>query len=307
MDDIDHTIALNTEPANEEEDSNANPANDVNSNVCSSFKEYCSNIYFVTELLLCILLAGLGHNAPKLIFQMSLIQREIPYQQTANGDIILDQYINRELTQQETIPDWLLVLLCAIIPFFIMLLFSFFLGYKHDLHSSACFFLFALGSSEFITNFVKLYVGYWRPNFYNYCGFNADNMDCEAENENASNDARKSFPSGHASGSFCGMTSITLFFLGKIGLFCSHHYSFRLESSRSSSRRMDLVFSSRNNEVTASILFKRRIMSMIATSPMFLAVFIAASRVHDDMHHPADVVAGAVIGMCCAIFSYRLW
>merc|ERR1712154_517928 len=45
---------------------------------------------------------------------------------------------------------------------------------------------------------------------------------------------------------------------------------------------------------------KKRLFSMLSVLPIFLGIFIAASRVHDDMHHPADVVGGSVIGIGCA-------
>ena len=40
---------------------------------------------------------------------------------------------------------------------------------------------------------------------------------------------------------------------------------------------------------------------------MALALFIAASRVHDNMHFPADVVGGAVLGTAIAIYVNSLW
>lgn len=246
-------------------------------------KRYWSDPYLVAELVACICFGVLGHFAPDMIFQMSLHEREIPYQITANGDVILDQYINRPLVDHDTIPDWLLVVLAFILPLVVVIAVGTIGKTKHDVHSGVCALFFIVGSTEFITNFVKIYAGYFRPNFYEYCEFSADDMACASDRL----DPRKSFPSGHASGSFCGMTMLTQYFFGKIGL---HR------------RVVDEL--SDNTHVS---LMQKRFFSILAGSPMFLAVFISSSRVHDDMHHPADIVGGALIGICCAIFGYGLW
>ena len=51
----------------------------------------------------CLIQISLGHIAPEKIFKLSLFMREVPYQITANGDVILDQCINRPLFKKETI------------------------------------------------------------------------------------------------------------------------------------------------------------------------------------------------------------
>jgi membrane-associated phospholipid phosphatase len=40
---------------------------------------------------------------------------------------------------------------------------------------------------------------------------------------------------------------------------------------------------------------------------MGVAVFVAASRVADNKHHPADVVGGAVLGTSVSLFVHSLW
>ena len=255
------------------------------SSLSDSFKGYITSPYLVAELAVCTFYVGIGHFAPDKIFQLELHERDIPYQMTANGDIILDQYINRPLTENETIPDWLLIVLTFFLPFLIIAVAGVTSLVKNDLHSGVCSLFFAIGSTEFITSFVKLYAGYFRPNFYSYCDFSEDTFTCNSDSPTP----RKSFPSGHASIAFCSMTLLTLFFYGNIGLH----------------RRLSPLCP--REQRSAADYCKKRILSVIAALPMFLAVFIAASRVHDDMHHPADVVGGAVIGISCALFGYGLW
>ena len=239
-----------------------------------------SQWFMLAEMLFCFLFLGLGHSAPKIIFQIRLFERTIPYQVTENNEVIYDQYINRPLVEKETVPDWVLVAVFGVLPLFIIIGFAYKSAAKYDINSGVCSYCFAIASSEFITNFVKLYAGYFRPNFYSYCEFSEDDFGCELDGS----EPRKSFPSGHASLSFCSMTFLTLYFYGKIGLH-------------------------RRSPCPSSIVefSKRRMLSAIITLPIFLAVFVAASRVRDDYHHPADVVGGSLIGLVCAWNAYGLW
>jgi membrane-associated phospholipid phosphatase len=263
-------------------------ANGNRSSISEAFRMYIANPYLVSELLACVLCVGLGHIAPEKIFKLSLFMREVPYQITANGDVILDQYINRPLFKKESITNMMVVVIAMVLPFVIILITGLMSKIRNDLHSGICALLFAGGSTLFFTSFLKVYVGYFRPNFFNYSNFDVDSMACGSD----SDDARRSFPSAHASYSFCGMTMLTLFFFGKIGL---HRGLFPHD---------DLLQQSMYDEAT---YFKKRILSIFAGSPMFLATFIATSRIRDDMHHPADVVGGAMIGIACAVFAYGLW
>ncbi len=129
-------------------------------------------------------------------------------------------------------------------------------------------------------------------------------MECESNDDGALSESRKSFPSGHSSFAFMGMTMLTLFFLGKIGFYrtCTSSSTFCAPNSPSRDMNTDM-----NMNMNTNFIFKRRLLTIVGTSPMLLAIYIAASRVHDDYHHPADVVAGSMIGLICSGFSYSLW
>jgi membrane-associated phospholipid phosphatase len=45
----------------------------------------------------------------------------------------------------------------------------------------------------------------------------------------------------------------------------------------------------------------------VTLPPMFVAFFTAASRVHDNWHHPSDVIAGALIGIASSTFGFRVF
>lgn len=275
-----------TERLNATENSNHSSQDSFTFNICY----YLSNKMLVSELVACLVIAALGHIAPTHIFRMSIYQRDVPYLMTENGDVILDQYINRPKVESETVSDAVLILVAIVAPIVITLS----TGYlsrvhrMYEMHSSFCALLFALGSCMFLTNMIKLYCGYFRPNFYNLCEFDTDTMECQGDSSSLAQ-SRKSFPSGHASTSFCGMTFLTLLFLGRVGLH----------------NRCDRNGDKWNMSTLQTM--KRRWLSILVSTPLLIALFIAVSRVHDDMHHPADVAFGSMIGCFTSYFAYGLW
>jgi len=46
------------------------------------------------------------------------------------------------------------------------------------------------------------------------------------------------------------------------------------------------------------------LLTMLCLGPTLVAAWVAASRVHDNAHHPADVVGGAVVGGGAAVLWY---
>ncbi|KAG5415812.1 hypothetical protein IGI04_003379 [Brassica rapa subsp. trilocularis] len=81
----------------------------------------------------------------------------------------------------------------------------------------------------------------------------------------------KSFPSGHTSWSFAGLTFLACYLSGKIKVF----------DRRGHVAKLCLVF-----------------------LPILVAVLIGISRVDDYWHHWTDVFAGTIIGTFVASFSY---
>lgn len=87
---------------------------------------------------------------------------------------------------------------------------------------------------------------------------------------------RYSFPSGHSSMSFSGMVFICLYLFAKFRIWGSKH-----------------------THCYAKVC--------LLTSPMLLAFFVAISRTMDYHHHFADIIAGAIIGTGCTVYSYFLY
>ena len=223
----------------------------------------------------------LGKLVPFLFNSWYTWESPIPYQQTDSGDVLLELDLNHEFETSETVPDWLAVLLCILLPMLLFVIVGCKFGPPGDVHASLCFFFITLGLSWFLTDIMKIYTGQLRPNFYEMCNYNKNTRQCESNNPHLLTESRRSFPSGHASLAFASMTTLFLYFLGKVGIQRNVH-----------SKRITLL---------------TRLLYLLSFAPLLLAFFIAASRVHDFWHHPADVVAGSLIGVACSLCVHGMW
>ena len=146
-----------------------------------------------------------------------------------------------------------------------------------------------------VTDVLKVYVGRQRPHFYaacDYAGFASKGMDayleatsagapghlskCLADPSAYSPQALLSFPSGHASMSFCG--------LGFLGFYWAWAVS----------------------TASGPRAWWGQAASTAAAAPPFLgAALIACSRTRDGHHHFDDVAAGAALGCVIAAAGAR--
>ncbi|CAB9524536.1 phosphatidic acid phosphatase type [Seminavis robusta] len=216
-------------------------------------------------------------------------QRPIPIQTIGDGEALIDLTFDNEYHQNETVPGSLLAILCVGIPFVLFALMGTFLGPRGDAHAALCSYLLAMALKIFAVACIKNYAGYLRPNFYNMCQFNSKTLVCDDETTSA----RESFPSGHAATALSSMTLVALFFLGKV---------------RGGTRQRGVMLV---NDDPWSIIWTpslvSKLLAVLAVSPIMFGMLIAASRVRDGWHHPADVVCGGVVGVGCALFAHSLW
>ena len=233
------------------------------------------------ELVFCFFIFAFGKLLPLLWNLWYHWESPVPYQTTANGDILLELDLSYELLRKETIPDWLAAVLCVIIPLLLYSIIGFYWGPDGDVHASLCFFFVTVGLTWLLTDTIKTYAGQLRPNFYDMCEFNKDTLECETDSKHLLQESRRSFPSGHSSLAFGSMMTLSLYFLGKVGI--------------------------QRNMYSQVPSFRSKILYLLSSLPLLLAFFIATSRIHDFWHHPADVVGGALIGVACALFSHGMW
>ena len=159
------------------------------------------------------------------------------------------------------------------------------------MHKTVCVYGVAIGLTSLLTGSAKLYVGYLRPIFYDVCVPDDTYEHCSSGQDNG---ARKSFPSGHASISFCGLGLLSLYLeyrFGVSGLRMWHRDSVSGELIMTQKRAVRL----------------ERIKSILCYAPIVVAGFIATSRIVDNKHFPADVVGGSILGATVAKMLHCIW
>ena len=236
----------------------------------------------IAELLVSIACFILGRTIPQWLGIAYGWNGSAPYQETSNGDVLVDLELNFDLLPQ-TVPASMLLLIAVVLPLILLLVLGVCSGPSGDAHSGLCVYFLAVGMNSFVTDMMKNYCGKFRPNFYQMCAFDTNTKACGNDVVNA----HLSFPSGHSSLSFCAMTVISLYLLGKVGLHRMPPAGMVIKNYPS---------------------LKTKLLAWLSFAfPFSVAVFVAASRVHDYYHHPADIVTGAAIGTVCAHFATSLW
>ena len=181
------------------------------------------------------------------------------------------------------------------------------------IHKTICVYSVGFGITEVITCSVKYYVGYLRPIFLDICQpyYDASSSDGEGggggefrcTDEYEAKGARISFPSNHASGSFCGMLLLSLYLEHCFRTIITHP---TIATKKNLLRRNKLRRRQQQIQDHAKKGLQR-LVSLFCYTPMLFAVFIAASRVVDNRHFPADVVGGAVLGASIASLVFNIW
>jgi membrane-associated phospholipid phosphatase len=136
-------------------------------------------------------------------------------------------------------------------------------------------FFISCATNILLTDSLKRYVGRLRPNFYSICDFNDETHVCDAD-EHRESEGRMSFPSGHSSITSNGMTFLILYIL----------YTFPA--------RLTYPRYINNIIIYFSILL-----------PLCITFWVATSRLHDNWHHPSDILAGCIIGAISASIGFK--
>jgi len=239
-----------------------------------------AELFFGTSLMVFGLALELAGVAP--------YQRPIPAQQLQNG-VFFYNLANNEIYNGQTVPDALLIVLAVVVPLAIQLC----MPRKTDpldRHKTLCVYFTAVGITIILTNFVKLYAGYLRPIFLQGCAPDDNYENCTGKDRQM----RLSFPSGHASLSFCGLCVFSFYLEHRFGMSASRILLLNKENG-------ELMMACKQNSRYM------RMLSILCYSPVMLAIFIAASRVHDNMHFPADVVGGSLLGGSVALLVHQTW
>ncbi|KAH8926215.1 PAP2-domain-containing protein [Atractiella rhizophila] len=138
-----------------------------------------------------------------------------------------------------------------------------------------------------IVDMIKLMVGRLRPDFFGRCQWDFLEQVCTGDPAVVA-EGRKSFPSGHSSSTFTGVTIFVLFLAGKTKAF---------------------VPSVSIEDLHGPYLWRsaRLLRFGITISPFILSFYVAMSRIQDHVHHPEDVLVGSLIGVFIATVTYHLY
>lgn len=214
-----------------------------------------------------------------------------------------DLTLSYALTRPETIPIWLLFVLSISVPASFIVLGHLYHAYKRrgSFRTTLKSFLWcqlgvlqALAIVFSITNLLKTMTGRQRPNFFalcNYAGYNdaitsgdftsyfantvfgafGDLKKCQSDFSDVAESLR-SFPSGHSSISFAGMTFAALYLRASFGVVKGVHVSVR---------------------------------AILSSFPWILSAYIACSRVRDRWHNTDDVFIGSAIGLLSGFLAWQ--
>jgi len=145
-----------------------------------------------------------------------------------------------------------------------------------DCHFFLLGFLQTHGITLLATLAMKNAVGFYRPSAF-------ERID---EGKSGFNE---SYPSGHTSFSFAGLSFIAFFFAGKLGVF--------------SKAGLRLGFRKNKDDPFRGCF---AVAMIVVFLPIAVATFCGISRIFDYAHHPFDVNAGAAIGVSSSAFAYYL-
>ena len=109
-------------------------------------------------------------------------------------------------------------------------------------------------------------------------------------------DGFRSFPSGHASISFSGLTYLALLLASRLAVF---------DTSIRARRRANRWDPKRSPEYAVSTMGAWRVLLIIL--PLCVAMFVSSTRVTDYRHHYVDVLFGGAEGILMALFAYRFY
>lgn len=174
------------------------------------------------------------------------------------------------------VPTWALILI-TLSPFLFAIITSCIRPQRNWVRAWLHCYMCTQGMENVIVEFIKRYVGYWRPHAMFSCGYQL------GECLDAEGDLFQSFPSGHSSDSMAAMLNVTLMLLAFFQV-ATKSYRYMLGEQHTVDFRSFVI--------------------TLCCAPTIFGLWVCASRVHDMDHHPADVIAGAIIGGASALFWY---
>mmetsp|Transcript_2045 Transcript_2045/g.4681 ORF Transcript_2045/g.4681 Transcript_2045/m.4681 type:complete len:322 (-) Transcript_2045:294-1259(-) len=197
----------------------------------------------------------------------------------------------------ETVPTWLMGAIAVVVPAGAVLVSSAMYRVRGDVEAFVAGILTSACVEASITEFLKAYCAYPRPNAMAMCGYDMQAHACRSGGD----EHLRSFPSGHTGIAFATLFYLSLYMWGKLKPLS--------DSPGRPSRVAPELLESRNTspkakESSLGSSYKPALKMALVSFPSVLACLVGASRIHDRYHWPADVLAGGVIGCVGALVSY---
>ncbi|KLO09542.1 lipid phosphate phosphatase 1 [Schizopora paradoxa] len=176
-------------------------------------------------------------------------------------------------------------LMSFIVPLVLIVISSALFSSLFAIHNNALGLWTARASSRLITEFLKNRVGRLRPDFLARCAWDDVTLQCTGKAADIL-DGRRSFPSGHSSTAFAGMTFLFLWI---------------------SAQTMTWNLSYPLQRLNFPLLNCRSARVILCLAPLSYATWVAVSRVEDYRHHKEDVIVGSILGFFCGAVSYLMY
>ncbi|KAJ2157557.1 hypothetical protein GGF46_004419 [Coemansia sp. RSA 552] len=182
----------------------------------------------------------------------------------------------------DSVPFYAAVLLSFVVPLVVIVAWTGIRRSFHDMNSGVLGLCVSLVLNMMITNTVKNLAGRLRPDFIERCNLDLDQVReptvglltsavCNPTDDSVFQDGMRSFPSGHTSFAFAGLTYLALWLGGHLHI---------------GDRR------------------GRTYKSFAVLLPILGAMLVGVSRTKDYRHHWHDVLTGAILGVVMALFGY---
>ncbi|RKP15092.1 phosphatidic acid phosphatase type 2/haloperoxidase [Piptocephalis cylindrospora] len=196
---------------------------------------------------------------------------------------LADKNISRTFHPTDTVSVPVVFVMAFFGPFVFILLIGLFIRRSpHDFHQGFLGLALTLSLTIAVTMLLKVTVGEHRPDWLDRCQpregsvdpvYGLANIDVCAGNRSAAviKDGMRSFPSGHTSFAFSGMTFLSLFLAGKLHIFDGRGLAIK---------------------------------AFICLLPLAAGLLVGATRLWDNRHHPVDIFIGGILGVLFAFFAY---
>lgn len=231
-----------------------------------------------------------------------------------------DPSIQHPHTDNQRVPEHLLTLLSVVLPIVCIACCSMLLKQRWTcLNMGLLGFAMTIVITGCITELGKNLVGRPRPDFLARCKPTQTNIESSKYHSllvdyticstpitsHTLADGFKSFPSGHSSMAFSGLTFLAWYIRGFFTAILRKITSGAYEQvPHEEPIRLEEGSDRETEEAPQHLVLSSLVLPLL---PLILAAYIAVSRLMDYRHHPTDILAGTILGASIATAVYHVY